>query len=110
MRGLLLTNTHIFSWRGITPAHAGLTILDDYERQALRDHPRACGAYPLHPDSSLLVMGSPPRMRGLLHYCNAAWWADGITPAHAGLTNRLLQHSFLFGDHPRACGAYIDLS
>ena len=51
-------------------------------------------------------LGSPPRMRGLLHGCSLGGWELGITPAHAGLTVYKLLRKSLKRDHPRACGAY----
>ena len=46
MRGLHSQTSLQLRPCGITPAHAGLTGLRCDAKQRLRDHPRACGAYP----------------------------------------------------------------
>ena len=108
----------------ITPAHAGKS--SDYKAPHLLpgDHPRACGekiSLPLH---FLLVLGSPPRMRGKdgasrLHLCflgspprmrgkaagsGCAVELPGITPAHAGKSGSCTRQKQVSWDHPRACG------
>ena len=106
MRGLHDGDTLVTNEIGITPAHAGLTVLLRYISMWWRDHPRACGAYRLLWPLLLSQKGSPPRMRGLRPVPEGDADISGITPAHAGLTYSLHQFFSILRDHPRACGAY----
>ena len=65
MRGLLYTSIDGKAKLGITPAHAGLTIVHDECDKNIWDHPRACGAYIRTRYGQTQDSGSPPRMRGL---------------------------------------------
>ncbi len=65
MRGLFHSFS-IYVYRGgITPAHAGTIIGDEFIVSSTRDHPRACGDYHFAKVTFSKVLGSPPRMRGL---------------------------------------------
>ena len=90
----------------ITPAHAGLTCLFCILSRFFWDHPRACGAYLSMFSIFSMILGSPPRMRGLPVTFERLCSTLGITPAHAGLTFGLYRQKHSFRDHPRACGAY----
>ena len=72
--------------RGIIPAHAGLTPRDSMPRPLRRDHPRACGAHHIGCQKTIVCTGSSPRMRGSLSGTSLVCAAEGIIPAHAGLT------------------------
>ena len=67
MRGLHIDSDLDGIGVGITPAHAGLTVLLPDVRRPSWDHPRACGAYGIQLMDILANTGSPPRMRGLLN-------------------------------------------
>ena len=69
---------------GITPAYAGKRITCTLTLSLPQDHPRLCGEKRLMPDVLLLLMGSPPPMRGKGDICIAADTGIGITPAYAG--------------------------
>ena len=92
---------------GIIPAHAGLTDGPRFYADAVRDHPRACGAHVALNTIFATGMGSSPRMRGSLGDCLEDVLAAGIIPAHAGLTHRPNCGNRLRRDHPRACGAHL---
>ncbi len=51
---------------GITPAHAGKTLLGNFLGISPWDHPRACGENLKRLIFLPEVLGSPPRMRGKL--------------------------------------------
>ena len=106
MRGLLDRWAQHQARAGITPAHAGLTSVLGHDMNSDWDHPRACGAYFTSARWTMMMMGSPPRMRGLrtISYCRPFF--AGITPAHAGLTLPGVRENRSTRDHPRACGAY----
>ena len=101
VKGLLMAFTV-----GIIPAHAGLTFCLGVLAQGLRDHPRACGAHELALRKEFPEAGSSPRMRGSLEDPIRNVLADGIIPAHAGLTSSAPRPTSAAGDHPRACGAH----
>ena len=68
MRGKANNVRQIFTQYGITPAYAGKSVRSQALPDAVRDHPRLCGEklYPaLIADS---VLGSPPPMRGKVHF------------------------------------------
>ena len=89
---------------GITPAHAGKTLLRCGPSRTAWDHPRACGENIRAGLHLIAGMGSPPRMRGK-HAAGRQHDRDaGITPAHAGKTNGEPWCQMLVRDHPRACG------
>ena len=69
---------------GITPAHAGKSIVSPLKSLLWRDHPRACGEKREENQAGAGWTGSPPRMRGkALRRCDCGCKV-GITPAHAG--------------------------
>ena len=89
---------------GITPAYAGKRSRVREMGKSKRDHPRLCGEKPEHGKICLLLMGSPPPMRGkgLDRFDDVV--PDRITPAYAG---KRIPHGAVFvflGDHPRLCG------
>ena len=92
---------------GIIPAHAGLTAYSISFAHCARDHSRVCGAHSASMAQRTTRSGSSPRMRG----SPGRWWghrtADGIIPAHAGLTHPFQADSRTVRDHPRACGAHF---
>ncbi len=49
---------------GITPAHAGKSVVIYYDRRAAEDHPRPCGEKDKIKSKIILKVGSPPPMRG----------------------------------------------
>ena len=91
---------------GITPAHAGNTVLSWHYKLRFRDHPRTRGEYsyttgrPSHP------AGSPPHTRGILLNRRNATLKVGITPAHAGNTISGCSSVWKNADHPRTRGEY----
>src|SRR5690606_27657682 len=48
----------------VSPAHAGIDLLDAAAQRCARGLPRACGDRPLSDELSKLAVASPPRMRG----------------------------------------------
>ena len=70
MRGIRLITYLRISIAGITPAHAGNTVLLLVRNCNEQDHPRACGEYFILPGAAAGWEGSPPRMRGILVLSN----------------------------------------
>ena len=69
------------------PAHAGKTTADFHARNALAEHPRACGENRTKPTGKSLLPGTSPRMRGKRHSRGACVRRSGNIPAHAGKTD-----------------------
>ena len=86
MRGILKRIQDLLQDAGITPAHAGNTVLHGRGHGESGDHPRACGEYLEREASILTLTGSPPRMRGIPVQLIQRAFPQGITPAHAGNT------------------------
>ena len=98
------------TWKRITPAPAGNTLIHCLATKIGQDHPRACGK---HLDDLIVYFedeGSPPRLRETR---NRVVWPSRfrrITPAPAGNTGYQCFQSFFHGDHPRACGKHCRVS
>ena len=93
-----------FQPMGITPAYAG-------KRPALLaalsqgwDHPRLCGEKLVFLSLLILLLGSPPPMRGKAHGSVCHLRHHRITPAYAGKRVDLCTISSRSKDHPRLCG------
>ena len=91
---------------GITPACAGSTGNNQMNGLLHRDHPRMCGEYRRFSFQSILWLGSPPHVRGVLAFDVVKQLSVGITPACAGNTPRTVRWSPPSWDHPRMCGEY----
>ena len=107
MRGILNTIPGVNPSLGITPAHAGNTAFTSSSVGGSGDHPRACGEYQRSEHYNVIVLGSPPRMRGILDNYLPLSGGTGITPAHAGNTEGHEVWLLPAKDHPRACGEYL---
>ena len=84
MRGKeYLTTLHVCNI-GITPAHAGKSVVSVDSHPQAGDHPRACGEKNSVDLIVTSVPGSPPRMRGKDGEGLHVTISGGITPAHAG--------------------------
>ena len=88
----------------ITPADAGKTVQHGNAQRRKQDHPRGCGENAMRCESCECFRGSPPRMRGKLFRHRVYGPFDGITPADAGKTQKMLDTLVSGGDHPRGCG------
>ena len=66
MRGKLPLQRLYRQTTGITPAHAGKTVILYLGAIQCQDHPRACGENEVCPCEVDVSEGSPPRMRGKL--------------------------------------------
>ena len=89
MRGILGMISCIVHCMGITPAHAGNTVIGQFFVNFEQDHPRACGEYRSAVRKQNSLPGSPPRMRGILGNPALFTVPAGITPAHAGNTESI---------------------
>ena len=90
----------------IIPARAGFTIRKSLGSFMTRDHPRSRGVY-RHPCTGGGVReGSSPLARGLQMYALYSKPRDGIIPARAGFTYRIVRPVRQSEDHPRSRGVY----
>ena len=87
-----------------SPACAGKS-LPEY-RHVLRagDHPRVCGEKKEIGEVFKKNRGSPPRVRGKVHYFSTQICMDRITPACAGKSTPAVKRHGRAEDHPRVCG------
>ena len=88
----------------ITPAYAGKRDSVRCSSGFRRDHPRLCGEKPEHGKICLLLMGSPPPMRGKAIFGALFEYKHRITPAYAGKRRPVTHGLHLSQDHPRLCG------
>ena len=65
-----------------------------------------CGNYLQASVNQRIALGSPPRVRELLHQSSSKTDKTGITPACAGITVRRWATATEAPDHPRVCGNY----
>ena len=93
MRGKEYNDTLFDACYRITPAYAGKRLDRSPAHSQTRDHPRLCGEKPVTTSQTILILGSPPPMRGKekrrirIHRCVR------ITPAYAGKSLRSFLHS-----------------
>ena len=110
MRGKELHGSGWILPPGITPAHAGKSLLARRMSFGARDHPRACGE---KYSFNIIVErqeGSPPRMRGKEAGGARHLLQVRITPAHAGKSRPPHPDARQMQDHPRACGEKLEHS
>ena len=89
---------------GITPAYAGKRSGAGLLQERQWDHPRLCGEKISLIQSSHLLSGSPPPMRGKVGGGMRFKFPFGITPAYAGKSGKVNFVGKTQGDHPRLCG------
>ena len=68
-----------------------------------------CGNYSILSLFNFSILGSPPRVRELLHVTKNVVDTGRITPACAGITYRMVTFLYMCRDHPRVCGNYYFL-
>ena len=84
MRGKVSVKLDALATAGITPAYAGKRYCLKDRLTRSEDHPRLCGEKRTIKESSVLVPGSPPPMRGKVAGEHINEIRAGITPAYAG--------------------------
>mgnify|MGYP006985975854 CR=1 FL=1 len=88
----------------ITPAGAGKTAWIGAETRPALDHPRRCGENFAPVAACMILIGSPPQVRGKHSSKNVSMLLMRITPAGAGKTFRRRVSLQVAKDHPRRCG------
>ena len=91
----------------ITPACAGTTLRQPSDVFIAWDHPRVCGNHYSKALMSLVITGSPPRVREPLATAIGNALGVRITPACAGTTADSRRPLYGFEDHPRVCGNHF---
>ena len=104
MRGKGVVHVLVSEIFRITPAYAGKSGDYLFLLHGRRDHPRVCGEKRTILDDSVVLLGSPPRMRGKGQQIQGSWQAGGITPAYAGKRCCHVIFRQNAKDHPRVCG------
>ena len=104
VRGKVACKVQAVCYEGITPACAGKRGCPHSGPGTTRDHPRVCGEKFVRNACSVIVWGSPPRMRGKGICFRLEKRPRGITPACAGKSKCRLVSCGHIWDHPRMCG------
>ena len=104
MRGKALQPSFQGLHFGITPAHAGKSLVQMPQIVSIEDHPRTCGEKIPRTTPYREALGSPPHMRGKVPHPRIQQADARITPAHAGKSSLYWSMSSVFQDHPRTCG------
>ena len=104
MREPLIQHYLLYQVLGITPAHAGTTILLAFFGFPSKDHPRSCGNHELRLQALRNSSGSPPLLREPQYKKRSGLKSSRITPAHAGTTLRVTLVNVPLWDHPSSCG------
>ena len=94
---------------GITPAHAGTTLLCWTSVSSNGDHPRSRGNHLLLSPFYFTFLGSPPLTREPPDHPQRGRSLCRITPAHAGTTVEIKERKAIYGDHPRSRGNHRSL-
>ena len=84
MRGKANSGFPVINRYGITPAYAGKSRSSHICRHESQDHPRLCGEKFSESLQTLVMIGSPPPMRGKVVETLDKALDGGITPAYAG--------------------------
>ena len=88
----------------ITPAYAGKSRFEFFNKFIIWDHPRLCGEKKNISLEMIVILGSPPPMRGKVRQIRHLLFQIRITPAYAGKSLfRRMGHNQR-RDHPRLCG------
>ena len=93
-----------FSQYGITPAHAGTSLVKFAFALPHEDHPRTRGDKDETQKHQEKPPGSPPHTRGQGESRSTEARRVGITPAHAGTRRKQKHRSPARRDHPRTRG------
>ena len=106
VRGAPGDSSPVFPLDGIIPACAGSTLTLKARNPCAWDHPRVCGEHTHARTSSIVILGSSPRVRGAPPAGRDFRPGRRIIPACAGSTNRLTVTDAPTWDHPRVCGEH----
>ena len=79
---------------GLTPTHVGNTATGNTVGASLGAHPHACGEYLILIAALENLLGSPPRMWGILNGLLAVEAGTRLTPTHVGNTVPILAAVF----------------
>ena len=104
MRGKATAETVRDKCKGITPAYAGKSGINQFWYSRVEDHPRVCGEKLFMVVTDIAPVGSPPRMRGKGSAYMLIVFGCGITPAYAGKRPARSTPTSTRRDHPRVCG------
>ena len=104
MRGKAFPTSPDFLKNRITPAYAGKSENRGVSGRKPRDHPRLCGEKRICRVFLVLLVGSPPPMRGKGSLYLLISGSHGITPAYAGKRAKKSVMRSAGQDHPRLCG------
>ena len=94
----------------IIPARAGPTPFAISVASSVADHPRSCGANLMFSSAFFISSGSSPLVRGQPSSMIPTKSYARIIPARAGPTSAYTNARHYRSDHPRSCGANLDIT
>ena len=89
---------------GNIPAYAGKTSTGSEYSPWGTEHPRVCGENRCYSPTTMIAIGTSPRMRGKLINVGCGSPFDRNIPAYAGKTVSSKGFIRSFPEHPRVCG------
>ena len=108
VRGTGIIKPHLRLAPRITPACAGNSWEEVWNRPCVWDHPRVCGEQVSSAACWHSRLGSPPRVRGTVSVLPSGKKCGRITPACAGNRHICSTFPLIIWDHPRVCGEQPD--
>ena len=84
VRGIYLSGRYVVKLVGLTPAHAGNIRCCRFDARSRGAHPRVYGEYAILDGLRIVVMGSPPRIRGISGKHHVLKLPMRLTPAYTG--------------------------
>ena len=90
-----------------TPTRVGISSISGHHRVSVRVHPHACGDIPFSLCPPGLVLGSPPRVWGYLHFGFSSGSTIRFTPTRVGISGPYSLICPFLSVHPHACGDIV---
>ena len=90
----------------ITPTCVGNTYSVSSPNAAHKDHPHMCGEYFITCSQTVVTLGSPPHVWGILRRFQFRILQNRITPTCVGNTHLQIQRQANAQNHPHMCGEY----
>ncbi len=94
-------------WLRFTPTRVGNANVAAAHNPAAAVHPHACGECSWRRKSAASLIGSPPRVWGMLHHARIWQFPIRFTPTRVGNANRRKTKREVWTVHPHACGECV---
>ena len=107
MRGICNQGGWHVSRCRFNPAYAGNILQSSLSAHKTQVQPRVCGEYHRHHNIHLRILGSTPRMRGILTERSVITMFNRFNPAYAGNIHETAHARIHSEVQPRVCGEYF---